>query len=258
MINDMKKQVNKKLVLALFIAVFGTALIYACGSESDEESSGTMLQISLSCPNIKEAEVLSRTFGIERSLADIVLLVLTVEGGSPPINTITAEFNPDDPEIMIDVLIGTGRTFIMQGLDSNGNIVCQGETVTDITLDTVDIDIECEFIVEDCSDEIDNNFDGLMDCDDPDCINSDACVDLGNDDDDVAGDDDDDETPTEPEICDDGIDNDGDSFVDCVDQDCLRFPDCFISPSPTIFPTICNDGCNCCEQNLPAFCANPQ
>lgn len=270
----MIKQANKfqKLTVVFLIALMGMTLVYACGSESDEELSGTMLQISLSCPDVEEAGVLSRTFGIERSLADIVLLLLTVEGGSPPINTITAEFNPDDTEIMIDVLIGAGRTFIMQGLDSNGNVVCQGETVTDITLDTVDIDntvdidIECEFIVENCSDGIDNNFDDLIDCGDPDCINSDACVDLGNDDVDVVGDDDDD-TPTESEICDDGIDNDGDSFVDCVDQDCLRFPDCFISPSPTIIPSVCPPGCQmcdggcfCCNEQLllPAFCANPQ
>ena len=38
-----------------------------------------------------------------------------------------------------------------------------------------------------------------------------------------------------PEICDDGIDNDGDSFVDCKDQDCREDPACYA-------PEICDDG----------------
>ena len=48
-----------------------------------------------------------------------------------------------------------------------------------------------------CNDKIDNDKDGLVDCDDPDC----AC----------SG---------QKEICDNGIDDDGDKLVDCDDPDC--------------------------------------
>ena len=50
--------------------------------------------------------------------------------------------------------------------------------------------------VEVCDDGLDNDFDELVDCIDPDCIGS--C----------------------PELCADEIDNDGDGAVDCYDEDC--------------------------------------
>ncbi len=34
------------------------------------------------------------------------------------------------------------------------------------------------------------------------------------------------EPPTEPEVCDDGIDNDGDGLIDCLDKDCRQTPAC--------------------------------
>ncbi len=54
----------------------------------------------------------------------------------------------------------------------------------------------------DCSDGIDNNNDGLIDCDDSDCIASQDC------DDPMA------------EDCDNGIDDDGDGLIDSDDPDC--------------------------------------
>ncbi len=60
---------------------------------------------------------------------------------------------------------------------------------------------------EDCDDGVDNDGDGFIDCDDPDCFGDPAC----------EGDD---------EICDDGIDNDGDGRIDCDDLDCALAPNC--------------------------------
>jgi hypothetical protein len=54
--------------------------------------------------------------------------------------------------------------------------------------------------LEDCSNRIDDDDDGLVDCDDPDCF----C----------------------PEICDDGIDNDDNGLTDCAEPDCLCHPVC--------------------------------
>ncbi len=79
-----------------------------------------------------------------------------------------------------------------------------------------------------CSDGADNDLDGLYDCLDPDCALSSDCSagdddDLGGDDDDISGDDDtsgDDDDGAVELNCADGIDNDGDGFVDCGDVDC--------------------------------------
>jgi probable HAF family extracellular repeat protein len=63
-----------------------------------------------------------------------------------------------------------------------------------------------------CDDDIDNDGDGLIDCDDSaDCSQDPACS-----------------TPTPgPEICDDGIDNDGDGLTDCLDKkECRQDPAC--------------------------------
>lgn len=82
-----------------------------------------------------------------------------------------------------------------------------------------------------CSDEIDNDNDGLMDCLDSDCAESAVCAATGNDDDSAA--DDDDSTPPCDEeqelemICDDGCDNDNNGLTDCDDiEACLADPAC--------------------------------
>ncbi len=298
MINDMIKQANKfqKLTVVFLIALMGMTLVYACGSESDEQLSGNLLQISLSCPDISETARISDTFGVERTLSDIVLLRLTVEDGSPPIVPVVDEFDPQNPDIMIDVPVGSNRMFTIEGLDEDGNVICQGSTITDITPDTVEIDIGCDFVFEICDDGIDNDFDEDIDCSDGDC--EDFCMIGDDDDDDVVGNDDDDEPPAReddtPDGCSDEIDNDGDNFIDCNDNDCLRNIACLERPTQPPPPPSgggcpmiqgdggpipdCNDAaccgfdeCNSCtycevcdtcnqcfETQLPAFCANPQ
>ncbi len=56
-----------------------------------------------------------------------------------------------------------------------------------------------------CSDGMDNDEDGMADCDDSDCSNDAACL---------------------VEDCVDGIDNDGDNAIDCLDDDCTNDPSC--------------------------------
>jgi hypothetical protein len=65
----------------------------------------------------------------------------------------------------------------------------------------------------DCGNRLDDDADGRTDCDDPDCAGTSACVE-GN--------------------CHDRFDNDGDGATDCDDPDCAGAPDC--PPE-----TICND-----------------
>jgi len=58
----------------------------------------------------------------------------------------------------------------------------------------------------DCSDNIDNDYDSLVDCDDADCEWDPACL--------------------PPESCDNGVDDDGDGDADCDDSDCFTEPPC--------------------------------
>lgn len=107
--------------------------------------------------------------------------------------------------------------------------------------------------VEDCRDGIDDDCDGLIDCEDPDCKGDTACEDTG-----VCTDTDKDGyfmqawcgtdvdcndlmaiiSPYAKEVCYDTIDNDCDGLVDCDDPECTGAPNCM--PQPT--PELCDDG----------------
>ncbi len=56
-----------------------------------------------------------------------------------------------------------------------------------------------------CGDGIDDDGDGLVDCNDPDCANSNVCI---------------------VEICNNGIDDDGDGWTDCSDTECFALSYC--------------------------------
>ncbi len=60
-----------------------------------------------------------------------------------------------------------------------------------------------------CNNNIDDDGNGLIDCDDPACNNADDCVVL-----------------VQSEICGNNLDDDGDGLVDCNDPDCNSAPDC--------------------------------
>ena len=104
---------------------------------------------------------------------------------------------------------------------------------------------EEEPVVEICDDAIDNDEDGLVDCDDVDCSTSLACYAVPFEDCENEIDDDDDGdtdcadsdcVSAEPcgdredtfMACSDVIDNDGDGFVDCEDSDCFEI--CYAAP----------------------------
>lgn len=60
-----------------------------------------------------------------------------------------------------------------------------------------------------CNDELDNDEDGVTDCDDDDCVEAPACGGSGDSDE-----------PDPELLCDDGTDDDGDGAIDCDDSDC--------------------------------------
>jgi hypothetical protein len=131
-------------------------------------------------------------------------------------------------------------------------------------------------IVEICGDGIDNDNDGQKDCDDSECANLFACknptldggvahdagpvADTGSS---LAPDGgstaqdagsstpaDTGPLPLEDEICDDGIDNDGDLMTDCADLDCYGVGDCPAGPED------CEDEQDNNNDNL-VDCADP-
>jgi hypothetical protein len=98
-----------------------------------------------------------------------------------------------------------------------------------------------------CDNDVDDDGDTAVDCDDPDCSGSPACVvpvelcdnDL-DDDGDTAVDCDDPDCEAEPgcapppdEVCDNEVDDDGDGAADCDDPDCGAEPGC-APPSPEL------------------------
>jgi hypothetical protein len=76
-------------------------------------------------------------------------------------------------------------------------------------------------VPEVCSDGLDNDCDGFVDCADSDCSADPACAPI-----------------CMAEVCNDGLDNDCDGFVDCADPDCSANPAC----GPVCMPEVCNDG----------------
>ena len=67
-----------------------------------------------------------------------------------------------------------------------------------------------------CSDNLDEDQDGLYDCDDPDCAYDPACV--------------------PEEVCGNGFDDDGDGYIDCYDADCTYEAACLYATE------ACNNG----------------
>lgn len=91
-------------------------------------------------------------------------------------------------------------------------------------------DSDCICIETDCSDGIDDDQDGLIDCDDSDCLS--ACVEtdctdgLDGDGDGLLDCEDSDCIDECSEICDDGEDNDQDGLADCSDDECYGIAGC--------------------------------
>ena len=82
-----------------------------------------------------------------------------------------------------------------------------------------------------CQDEEDNDGDGLIDCDDPNCENVEFCLPEGE---------------NTFDKCTDGEDNDDDDLVDCEDIDCAHLEPCLdipVLPDPTENTNLlCQDG----------------
>jgi hypothetical protein len=125
-----------------------------------------------------------------------------------------------------------------------------------------DLRIDCGAI-EVCTNGVDDDGDGRVDCADPDCASDPACQIpdevCGNgldDDQDGAADCDDPDCAADPacqipdEVCGNGLDDDQDGAADCDDQDCAAEPACQIPDE------VCGNGLDD-DQDGAADCADP-
>ncbi|MBN93590.1 MAG: hypothetical protein CL928_05870 [Deltaproteobacteria bacterium] len=94
-----------------------------------------------------------------------------------------------------------------------------------------------------CNDGRDNDGDGLVDCDDPDCAVDGVCDEICGSGSDTDGDGlidcDDPDCSTDsgcPEDCSNGVDDDADEALDCFDSECAFEPAC------SGVESICDDG----------------
>jgi hypothetical protein len=73
-------------------------------------------------------------------------------------------------------------------------------------------------VEEGCTDGVDNDGDGEIDCADDDCLEETACL----------------AQPTYgvgfESVCSDGLDDDADGSIDCADADCVNDPSCLATP----------------------------
>ena len=110
--------------------------------------------------------------------------------------------NPSDIIIQLDVDNNPSTGYSVAGIGSEYEIRCLEKFVYDYA------DLSIPF--EDCSNEIDDDGDGFIDCQDEDCAYTLDCS-----------------VPFED--CSNEIDDDGDGFIDCDDWDCDDTSDCGIS-----------------------------
>jgi hypothetical protein len=88
---------------------------------------------------------------------------------------------------------------------------------------------------ETCTNGIDDDGNGLVDCKDPACFGDKACATPGR------------------EVCNNNLDDDGDGYIDCKDPDCTGDPSCVVTPGAE----ICDNGKDDNGDRL-VDCSDPQ
>ncbi len=143
-----------------------------------------------------------------------------------------------DPQSCLDSSTNSGSTAesLSRSMPSGGAFLV---VETWDTASTYTLSVTCSGAVEDCTNNVDDDGDGAIDCADSDCTGNAACQTLpeqcanGADDDgdglaDCADPDCSADAACQPgvEQCGNGVDDDGDGAIDCADSDCTTNPAC--------------------------------
>lgn len=115
--------------------------------------------------------------------------------------------------------------------DDDGDIDCDDLNCADDTACNVIPPYAGPF-EDDCDDGIDNDDDGDIDCDDSECADDAACAVVTEDD------------------CDDGADNDGDELIDCCDDDCAETDFCAAPSCPAYGGPWEEENCTDCRDDM--------
>lgn len=135
-------------------------------------------------------------------------------------------FNSEDIEVSIDAGMTYINDTVVNDLEPGRyvifyrdiNTLCEKESFFSPIL--LDASVICtETSPEECSDGIDNDNDGLIDCADDSCADQDVCA----------------LTESTTANCRDGLDNDEDGLTDCQDSDCRFFDFCLEPESDLIY-----------------------
>ncbi len=135
------------------------------------------------------------TFNLTGLDADLDLFGLQDSGGCDPANCLDSSTSGGTNPESVTMTVTAGLTYYVAVDGWNNNV------------GSYSLDIECDSSgsPEDCTDGVDNDGDGQIDCADGDCAGAPGCT---------------------AEACADGVDNDGDGAVDCADPDCTADPAC--------------------------------
>ncbi len=122
--------------------------------------------------------------------------MLLLSGACDPAQCVTGSLNPPgQAETLTFTMDGAERFLVIETYQNAGGYTLQ---------------LTCENeqpVPENCTNGIDDDGDGRIDCDDPDCQGENAC-------------------PLPPEDCTNSADDDGDGRADCADADCFTHADC--------------------------------
>ncbi|MFP6737771.1 MAG: thrombospondin type 3 repeat-containing protein, partial [Planctomycetota bacterium] len=131
-------------------------------------------------------------------------------------------------ELDISILQGDTIDFVIDP-DGAGNLEAGGIGAVNDGADSTYFIVKIDEItggqvvqpaVEDCENGVDDDLDGLVDCEDSDCARHNAC---------------------QPEICGNGEDDDGDGLTDCDDSDCEAAEECQVVAGPVFYRADADD-----------------
>jgi len=184
-------------------------LSYSCLSNATED--GPEVAYEITTPAGTSVTV---TLNITGS-GDLDLFLLPDDGGvsCSTSGCLMGSWNADTSPESLSFVVPAGGAFL---------VVDTWETASPFTLN-----LSCggstQIPDEDCTNLIDDNGDGLVDCDDVDCAMDEACL----------------PNKLDVEQCANGLDDDGDGATDCQDPDCATNADC-LPQGPG--PEICGNG----------------
>jgi len=164
---------------------------YSCGGST--RFIGPENAYQLSAPmGTKVTATLTPTGGTDLDL----FIVEKLDNSCDPDGCIGVSTNNGEAQDSVTVTLSTGSFIVVDSMGEEGG--------------SYQLSLRCgDDLSEICDSGIDEDGDGLTDCEDPDCSSFWACTPNG-----------------EYELCNSGLDDDGDGLTDCEDPDCQRSKFC--------------------------------